>query len=115
MKKIDKLEFWEEEIYTMTKTEALEVLKNEGITESEQMLLRWCRSGEIEAVRIVGEAINKRGVLIDHRSLKSFITTRKGVMEVERLYIQLAQFERENSELKARVRFLEDKYINKKK
>ena len=30
-----------EEIYTMTKTEALEVLKNEGITESEQMLLRW--------------------------------------------------------------------------
>ena len=51
---IKELEFYEEDIYTLSKKEALKILEENGITGSEQMLLRWCRDGKIDAIRITG-------------------------------------------------------------
>ena len=115
MKKITELEFYDEAIFSMSKVEALEILAREEITNSEAMLLRWCREGKIEAVRVVGRAIGERGVYINPASLRSFIVAKRGPEDVEKLYIQIAQLKQENAELQARVDFLEEKYVKKKK
>ena len=47
----------------MHKTAALEILQQNDITDSEAMLLRWCREGKIDAVRVTGRSIDKRGGL----------------------------------------------------
>lgn len=115
MKSIKELEFYEEEIFSMAKTEAMSILQQNEITNSETMLLRWCREGKIQAVRVTGRSIDKRGVYINPLSLRSFIASRKGSDEVEKLHIEIAQLKQEKSELQARIDFLENKYVNKKK
>lgn len=114
MKKIERLELWEEGIYTLTKSEALDILKKENITESEQVFLRWCRQGKIDSVRVVSSRIEDRGVFVNPQSLNAFITA-KNPTDVDDLYIKISQLEYENHELKARIAFLEEKYEKKTK
>lgn len=115
MKSIKELEFYEEEIFSITKAEAMSLLQHNEITNSEAMLLRWCREGKIEAVRVTGRSIDKRGVYVNPLSLQSFIASKKGSEEVEKLHIEIAQLKQEKVQLQARIDFLEKKYVKKKK
>lgn len=57
-----------------TVSAALERLKQEGITESIQVLRRWLRSGKLKGTR----ASRKEGWKIEKSDLQLFIDTRKG-------------------------------------
>lgn len=54
--------------------EALEILKENQVTDSVQMLRRWIRQGKIKATM----ESKKTGYIIDPGSLNAFISTKKG-------------------------------------
>ncbi len=60
----------------LTVQEALELLKNEGITESDQVVRRWLREGKLKGVRSTNR---KEGWRVDLNHLKQFINERKPV------------------------------------
>ncbi|KAB2458503.1 hypothetical protein F8161_18900 [Bacillus cereus] len=112
VRKVDFLSEEEEKIYILSKSKALEILKKEGISESEQMLNKWCRDGDIDSVRISKGAPKNRGLRISQRSLEAFITRKQGRTEellaqveerdaeIELLKSQLKEARREIRELK---------------
>jgi len=118
MKNIDKMTIVEEAIYTVSKKEALEILKNKGITESEQMLVKWCRDEVLDAVRITKGPVDQRGILISKRSLDAFVALKSGNQSVEDLLLKIAELEEEvealkteNKGLKNQNNLLKDKGI----
>lgn len=112
VKKVDFLTETEKERFNLTKEEALERLKNtinpktgKSLTDSEQMLTKWCRDGEIEAVRIAKGAPKDRGLRISGNSLEAFILNKTGKVmglleELEKTKRDLAEARREIKELK---------------
>lgn len=97
VKKVDFLSEEQKKAYTVTKEVALERLKELKITKSEQMLNKWCRDGEIDAVRIVKGNPSDRGILLSERSLEAFIHMKTG--NVEALLKRIAELEAVNKEL----------------
>jgi len=90
----------------LTKDQAFQRLIEENVTDSEQMLTKWCRDGDIAAVRIAKGAPKDRGLMISERSLEAFILTKTGKVEsllddLERLKTDLAKAKKEIRELKA--------------
>lgn len=71
----------EQLIFNLTKQQALTRLKRAKVSSSEQMLTKWCREGEISALRIAKGAPENRGLRISSRSLDAFIRSRKGNVE----------------------------------
>jgi hypothetical protein len=105
VKKVDFLTKNEVLVYKLTKNEALERLKTENISESEQMLNKWCRDGDIDAVRIAKGAPKDRGLRISEKSLNAFILTKSGNVsglldEIEDLKRKLKDAKKEIKELK---------------
>lgn len=95
----------------MNVTEALEILKAKGITDSIQMVRRWLRSGELKGTR---SANRKAGYEIREEDLEAFIRQRLDVdrkgeseelarlrAEVENLRARVEELEKENRELRA--------------
>lgn len=62
-----------------TVTEALEQLKAEGITKSEQVVRRWLRSGKLKGE----QASRKKGWEIKQEDLDAFIRVRKFIVTPE--------------------------------
>jgi hypothetical protein len=60
----------------LTVQEALELLKKEGITESDQVVRRWLREGKLKGVRSTNR---KEGWRVDLEHLKKFISERKPI------------------------------------
>lgn len=96
VRKVDFLTEEETQTYDLTKEEALKRLKEANISESEQMLNKWCRDQVIDAVRIAKGAPKNRGIRVSSASLKAFIQTKSGntqelVDEINSLKFQLEQ------------------------
>lgn len=58
----------------ITITKALEILSNNNITKSEQVLRRWLRNGKIKNAKIINK---KTGWQIDEQALQDFIFTKQ--------------------------------------
>jgi len=106
VQKVDFLTKTDKEIFNLTKDQAFQRLIEENVTDSEQMLTKWCRDGDIAAVRIAKGAPKDRGLMISERSLEAFILTKTGKVEsllddLERLKTDLAKAKKEIRELKA--------------
>jgi hypothetical protein len=106
VQKVDFLTKTDKETFNLTKEEAFGLLKEENVTDSEQMLTKWCRDGDIAAVRIAKGAPKDRGLMISQRSLEAFILTKTGKVEgllddLEKLKKDLANAKKEIRELKA--------------
>lgn len=84
--------------YNLSKKEALELLKQEEVTESEQMLNKWARDGLIDSVFIAKGAPAGRGIRINQKSLEAFIMSKKG--NITELARQLEEKDLENKVLK---------------
>ncbi|WJE74194.1 hypothetical protein QRE62_03530 (plasmid) [Bacillus mycoides] len=97
VKKVDFLSEEDKKTYTVTKEQALERLKELKITKSEQMLNKWCRDAEIDAVRIVKGNPKDRGILLSERSLEAFIQKKTG--NIEALLERIAKLEADNKVL----------------
>lgn len=121
---IRKIEALTDEItakYDLTKQQALERLKKAGVSDSEsdQMLLVWCRKGLIDAVRVSRGLVSERGIRVSSVSLEAFITSKKGDVEriLEELYLERKRNEILREELKranAKLKkFEEDGYVLK--
>jgi len=112
VRKVDLLLPEDEKTYNLSKSEALERLKAQEISESEQMLNKWCRDGVIDAVRVAKGHPKNRGLRISEKSLDAFIASKKGNVEdlltkldekdaeIEILKQQLKEARREIKELK---------------
>ncbi|MFD2168492.1 hypothetical protein [Tumebacillus lipolyticus] len=87
----------------MTVTEVLAILAQHGITDSEQTVRRWLRSGELKGT------ITKRksGYEITDADLTAFIHSKRPdlalLAEIERLNALVAQLEAENCELRSKL------------
>ncbi|MFD2172396.1 hypothetical protein [Tumebacillus lipolyticus] len=87
----------------MNVSEALAILAQHGITDSEQTVRRWLRSGELKGT------ITKRksGYEITDEDLTAFIHTKRPDLalraEIERLSALVAKLEAENSELRSKL------------
>lgn len=106
VRKVDFLTKTDKEIFNLTKDQAFQRLIEENVTDSDQMLTKWCRDGDIAAVRIAKGAPKDRGLMISQRSLEAFILTKTGKVEgllddLEKLKKELAKAKKEIRELKA--------------
>ncbi len=116
VKKVDLLTEEESNIYNLTKEQALERLKEAGVSESEQMLVKWCRDQEIDAVRISKGAPATRGLRISEQSLEAFILAKAGnvlqlLKEIDSLKEKLAKKDEENKELKKQIKQMKEQGI----
>ena len=116
--KVDFLIGKDLETYNLTKEQAMERLKStinpktgKSLTDSEQMLVKWCRDGEIDAVRIVKGSPKDRGLHISANSLEAFILTKTG--KVEDLLEELMKLKAENKALKQEIKELKASGIQK--
>lgn len=113
VKKVDSLTEEQEKIYNLTKEQALEQLKTAGISESEQMLVKWCRDSEIDAVRISKGHPKNRGLRVSSKSLEVFILSKGGnsiqlLKKIEDLETKLVQKTEENKKLKEEIKALKE-------
>jgi len=114
VRKVDFLIGKDFETYNLTKEQAMERLQSpEKVTDSEQMLVKWCRDGDIDAVRIAKGAPSQRGLRISEQSLKAFILTKTG--KVEHLLEELDRLKAENKALKQEIKVLKESGIRKPK
>lgn len=111
MKKVDFLSENEKLIYNFSKNEALERLKAENVSESEQMLTKWCRDDEIDAVRVVKGAPKDRGLRINEKSLTAFILSKKG--DVTSLLERIEELEKQLKEAKKEIKELKESGLKK--
>lgn len=122
IKKVDALSDDDKQKYDLTKDEAIRRLKKSGVTESEsdQMLLLWCRKGLIDAVRVSKGPVSGRGVRVSSLSLEGFIAAKRG--SVESILEKLQQEQRRNEILQKELnranerlrKYEEDGYVLKK-
>ncbi|WP_155008849.1 hypothetical protein [Priestia megaterium] len=120
VRKVDFLTEQEAEIYNLTKEQAMIRLKEAGVSESEQMLNKWCRDHEIDAVRIAKGAPKNRGIRIASDSLDAFIQTKSGnaielLNRIKDLEKQLQAMEDNYKAAKLEIKQLKDSGIEKKK
>lgn len=116
VKKVDFLTEEDQKIYNLTKDEALERLKEAGVSESEQMLVKWCRDGELDAVRIAKGAPKQRGLRVSEKALEVFILTKGGnatalLKRIEELEAKLEKKTLENKELKKKIQDLKEEGV----
>lgn len=111
LKKVDFLNEEDQITFNLSKNEALERLKEEKVTESEQMLTKWCREGTLHAVRVVKGDVKDRGLRISQKSLESFILMKTG--RVETLLDELIKLKAENKELKKEIKELKESGLRK--
>ena len=120
VRKVDFLTEQEAEIYNLTKDQAMSRLKDAGVSESEQMLNRWCRDQEIDAVRIAKGAPKNRGIRIASDSLEAFIQTKSGnaielLNRIKELEEQLQVMENNYKAAKLEIKQLKESGIQKKR
>ncbi|MED4287035.1 hypothetical protein P4679_34740 [Priestia megaterium] len=120
VRKVDFLTEQEAGVYNLTKEQAMSRLKEAGVSESEQMLNRWCRDQEIDAVRIAKGAPKNRGIRIASDSLEAFIQTKSGnaielLNRIKELEEQLQAMENNYKAAKLEIKQLKDSGIQKKK
>lgn len=104
-KEVRKVDFLTEEeaaVYNLSKDEAMAKLKETGVSESEQMLNKWCRDGDIDAVRISKGAPANRGIKVSEESLKAFIYRKNG--NVQQLLEELKERDATIADLKEQLK-----------
>lgn len=118
VQKVDQLDENQAKIFNLSKEEALERLKNtinpkteKPLSESEQMLNKWCRDGDISAVRVFKGAPKDRGLRISEKSLEAFILTKTG--KVEELLEELLRTKQELQEAREEIKELKQSGIRK--
>jgi len=120
VKRVDSLSESQAKVYSLTKNEALELLEKEDVTKSEQMLNKWCRDGEIDALFISKGAPKARGLRINSKSLEAFILQKKGdvtslVVELEQKDSRILELEKQLKEVRKELRELKEKGVQKPK
>lgn len=114
-KEVEKVSTLTEEqakFFNLTKEQALEMLKD--VTTSEQMLNKWCRDGDISAVRIATGPVEERGIRISEKSLNAFIIMKKdGTKGVENLLNEIEKMNAEKAELMKQIKELKESGIRK--
>lgn len=118
--KVEKLDQNDEKIYNLSKNDAVELLKSENVTESEQMLNKWCRDGDIDAVRVYKGAPAIRGLRISERSLRAFIFKKQGKVEdlmeiIEEKDVEIDSLKQQLKDLRKELRELKKSGIVVKK
>lgn len=112
VRKVSNLTEEQAKIFNLTKEQALEMLKE--VTTSEQMLNKWCRDGDISAVRIATGPVNERGIRISEKSLQAFIIMKKdGTKGVEDLLDEIEKMKQEKADLLKQIKELKESGIRK--
>lgn len=109
---VRKVDYLTEEVaqtYNLTKKEALDRLKSTGVSESDQMLTKWCRDEVIDAVRISRGAPSNRGLRVSGKSLEAFILIKGGksqelLKQIAELEAKLLKKNEENKDLKQQIK-----------
>lgn len=111
VRKIEKMTPELAERYDLKKNEALERLREKNISDSEQMLNKWARDGEIDAVRIAKGHPRNRGIRISSKSLEAFIIKKNG--DVQILLDENEKLKDEIKKLKSEIKQLKDSGLRK--
>ncbi|WML45469.1 hypothetical protein [Neobacillus sp. PS3-40] len=99
--------------YSVTKKEAFERLKAEGITQNEQMVQKWCQKGLIDAVRVLKGSPTTKGLYINPISLETFILVmKKDVEAVTGMYTRIRELEEELESERERSQWAEQVPLN---
>jgi predicted nucleic acid-binding Zn-ribbon protein len=87
----------------LTVLEALEYLKKNGITDSQQVVRKWIRDGELKAIP-PEKGRRKDGYRIPIEELERFISKRNP------LYDEVKRLEEENEQLKKEIQRLKEQH-----